>query len=255
MIILIVVLLLIILIFLINSNKNSHRYKQKGLFSKWPIPRISLEQLDPIFHTNEYGPTLDTAVHFIGRGNLNVPGGTSDSEAWILSVLAKKANNIFEFGTCTGKTAYLFAKNSPENSHVITLTLSPDQVAEYEKDSSDNNKSTKEAKRESVFVKFLYSGMPEEKKITQLFCDSKHFDEKPYAGKVDLIFIDGSHALSYIISDSEKAFKMIAPNGIILWHDYRGPIITVDVFKALNDIAKKKKLVHIKDTSLVAFKA
>ncbi len=64
--------------------------------------------------------------------------------------------------------------------------------------------------------------MPEEEKITQLFCDSKHFDEKPYTGKMDLIFIDGSHAFSYVMSDSEKAFKMIAPNSIILWHDYRG---------------------------------
>jgi predicted O-methyltransferase YrrM len=255
MIVLIIVLFLAILILFTSYNRNSHRYKQKGLFSNWPIPTISLDQFDPIFQTNEYGPTLDTTVHFIGRGDLNVPGGTSDSEAWVLSVLAKKANTIFEFGTCTGKTAYLFAKNSTENSHVITLTLSPNQITDYKNDLSDNMKSTKEAKKESVFVKFLYSGTPEEKKITQVFCDSKHFNESSYAGKMDLIFVDGSHAFSYVMSDSEKAFKMVAPNGIIIWHDYRGPIVTRDVFKALNDIAKNRKLVHLKGTSLVVFKA
>ncbi len=144
MIVLIIILLLAILLLLTNYNRNSHRYKQKGIFSNWPIPTISLDQLDSVFQTNEYGPTLDTTVHFIGRGDLNVPGGTSDSEAWVLSVLAKKANTIFEFGTCTGKTAYLMAKNSTGNSRVITLTLSPDQITDYKNDSSDNMKSTKE---------------------------------------------------------------------------------------------------------------
>ena len=70
---------------------------------------------------------------------------------------------------------------------------------------------------------------------------------------MDLIFIDGSHAYSYVMSDSEKAFRMLAPNGIILWHDYRGPRETRDVFKALNEIAKVKPLVHLKETSLVAY--
>jgi hypothetical protein len=57
------------------------------------------------------------------------------------------------------------------------------------------------------------------------------------------------------MSDTEKALKMIAPGGIILWHDYRGPRQTQDVFKALNLLSKKMKLFHIKETSLVAFKA
>ena len=248
------VLVLTNFIFLSRYLKYRQSVKQRGLFGNWPIPPISLEQLDPIFKVDRFGPKLETMIHFLGRGDLNVPGGTSDSEAWILSVLAKRAGNIFEFGTCTGKTAYLFAKNSAEHSTVTTLTLSPEQVSEYAKGTGDDQKSIEDAVSESAFTEFLYSNTPEKTKITQLFCDSKHFDERPYLAKMDLIFIDGSHAYSYVLNDSEKAFKMLAPGGIILWHDYRGPRNTKDVYKALNQLAREKTLVRIKETSLVAYR-
>ena len=228
--------------------------KQRGSLKSWPVKQISLPELDQIFETNEFGPTLQTQIQFIGRGHLVVPGGTSDTEAWVLSALAKKAKSIFEFGTCTGKTSYLMAMNSDPNTQVITLTLPPDQVEEYVPDSHDNKRATRDALRESKFVKFLYSNTEAEKKIVQIFCDSKHFDEKPYEKKIDLIFIDGSHALSYVNSDSAKAFNMISAGGLILWHDYRGPYQNIDVYKALNKLAQTLPLRHIEGTSLVVFR-
>jgi hypothetical protein len=252
----VIVILATLNIFLLRKYlKYKSKTKQEGLFGKWPIPQVSVDQLSPDFETNQFGPTLKSEVYFIGRGNLNVPGGTSDAEAWILSVLAKKAKNIFEIGTCTGKTTYLFARNSPPDATVTTITLSPEQLNEYKKGQADNEKSTEDAVSESAFNNFLYSDTPEEKKIIQLFGDSKQLNVDPYRGKMDLIFVDGSHAYSYVLNDSEKALSMIAPNGIILWHDYRGPFDTIDVFKALNKLAAGKKLVHIKGTSLVAYKA
>lgn len=243
-------------IFLLRKYlKYKSRTKQEGLFGKWPIRQVSVDQLSPEFETNQFGPTLKSEVYFIGRGTLNVPGGTSDTEAWILSVFAKKAKNIFEIGTCTGKTTYLFARNSPPDSIVTTITLSPEQLNEYKKGQSDNEKSSEDAVSESAFDNFLYSGTLAENKVVQLFGDSKELDVSPYLGKMDLIFVDGSHAYSYVLNDSEKAFSMIAPSGIILWHDYRGPFDTVDVFKALNKLSEERSLVHIQGTSLVAYKA
>src|SRR5258706_12800396 len=102
--------------------------KQRGSLKSWPVKPISLPELDSIFETNEFGPQLQTQIQFIGRGHLVVPGGTSDTEAWVLAVLAKKARTIFEFGTCTGKTSYLMALNADLNASVVTLTLPPDQV-------------------------------------------------------------------------------------------------------------------------------
>jgi predicted O-methyltransferase YrrM len=238
------------------SKYNHYRslVKQRGSFRKWPVKSITLPEVDSVFEINEFGPTINTSVEFIGRGHLLVPGGTSDTEAWILSVFSKKAKRIFEFGTCTGKTAYLMAKNSPVDAQVITLTLPPEQILAYEVSADDSKRATRDALSESKFARFLYTDTPAEKKITQIFGDSKHFDEKPYEKQIDLIFVDGSHALSYVYSDSEKAFRMVSPGGLILWHDYRGPFQTLDVYKALNKLSKTKPIYHIEGTSLVVFK-
>lgn len=254
LIVLLVIMTVASLILFQSLNYYRSLVKQKGAFRKWPIKLINLDEVDPIFKTNELGPTLESLVKFIGRGHLIVPGGTTDSEAWVLSVLSKKARSIFEFGTCTGKTTYLMAVNSPPDAQITTLTLPPDKVQDYLQDSSDSKRATERALSESGFTRFLYSGTPEEKKITQLFGDSKHFDQSPYRKKADLIFIDGSHAYSYVLSDSQKAFDMIADGGLILWHDYRGPSLNKDVYKALNQLSREKPLRHIEGTSLVVYR-
>lgn len=229
--------------------------RHRGLFGSWPIRKILPDQLDPLFRSGTHGPSLDSEVVFLGRGALHVPGGTSDSETWVLAVLAKRARCAFEFGTCTGKTAYLWARNIPDNGRVITLTLSPNDVATYRHAAGDAAEALQAAQEESAFASFVYSGTAAEAKITQLYGDSKTFDETPYHGKCDLIFIDGSHAYSYIKSDTEKALKMIAPGGVILWHDYRGSRRAPDVFRYLNTLAARLPLVNIAGTSLVAYRA
>ena len=70
-------------------------------------------------------------------------------------------------------------------------------------------------------------------------------------GKFDLIFIDGGHTYSIVENDSNKAFKMVKPRGIILWHDYvPGKTSDKDVVKYLNNISKDKKIFHIDSTLL-----
>jgi hypothetical protein len=234
--------------------KYRDRVKQKGFWGPWKIPSVSLAEIDPIFKTNEFGPTMQTMVQFMGRGDLAVPGGTSDTEAWILAVLAKKSQHIFEFGTCTGKTTFLMAKNSAPDAKVATITLAPEDLSAYKVDAQDDQQSTQDALNESVFTDFLYSNTPEESKIEQLFGDSKVFDEAKYLNQYDLIFVDGSHAYSYVLSDSRKALKMLKSGGLLLWHDYAGPYGLKDVYNGLNEIAKQYPLVHIKGTTLVAYR-
>jgi predicted O-methyltransferase YrrM len=136
------------------------------------------------------------------------------------------------------------------------LTLAPDQKKTYRADNDDNLEAAQFADRESDFVEFVYSGSDVASKITQLFGDSKRFDETPHLGKCDLVFVDGSHAYSYVKSDSEKALRMLRPGGLLLWHDYdKGNIATGDVYKYLNELSKVRPLHHIDDTSLVVFKS
>lgn len=179
-----------------------------------------------------------------------------DTEAWILAVLAKRAHRMFEFGTCTGRTAYLWARNAPPDSKVFTLTLPPWGLDDYRAEQGDAARALKAATDESQFASFVYTGTPEEKKIVQLYSDSKSFDESPYHGSCDLIFIDGSHAYSYVKNDTEKALRMVKPGGLVLWHDYQSPHkrATRGVFRHLKELSGRLKLRHIKGTSLVVYR-
>ena len=228
--------------------------KQRNLFREWPVRRVKPEEVDPVFRPGPFGPTRESEVAFIGRGPYMVDGGTSDAEAWVLAVLARRARLMFEFGTCTGKTAYLWARNSPPDARVVTLTLAPDDVASYQRESSDDASDVQFALRESSHTDFLYSGSPVAQKVQQLFGDSKTFDVSPWAGRCDLVFVDGSHAYSYVMTDSEKALELVAPGGLVLWHDYAGPRHAPGVYRALNELAQRIPLVRIEGTTLVAYR-
>jgi hypothetical protein len=229
--------------------------KQRGILRPWPIRKISVEQLDPVFARGALGPMLQTEVHHIGGTDLHrIVGATSDAEAWILSVLAKRAHLMFEFGTATGRTAYLWARNSPADARVVTMTLPPEGAHQYERATGDAESDVRNALGESRFSTFYYSGTDVERKVTQLFGDSKTLDETPWVGKCDLVFVDGSHARSHVESDSRKALRMVRPGGLVLWHDYRGRRIP-GVFEVLNALARERPLVHVQGTALVAYRA
>jgi hypothetical protein len=228
------------------------RQRQRGLFRRWPIPKVPVEQLGPRFTPDELGATRAAEVIYLGRGTLRVPGGTSDTEAWILAVLARDARRLFEFGTCTGKTAYLWARNLPADGTVTTLTLPPAQLASYASAVGDDPTAERYAREESRFTSFLYTGTEAERRITQLYGDSKGFDEAPFVDTCDLVFVDGSHAYSYVMSDSDKALRMVRAGGLVLWHDYSPEC--PGVFRALNALAGRIPLVHVQGTTLVAFR-
>lgn len=226
--------------------------KQRNLFGEWPVARAKPEAVDPVFRPGPFGPTLDTEVAFVGRGPYVVDGGTSDAEAWVLAVLSRRAKLMFEFGTCTGKTAYLWARNSPPDARVVTLTLAPENVASYSREATDDVTDVEFALKESTHTEFLYSGSAVANKVEQLFGDSKTFDISPWKGRCDLVFVDGSHAYSYVVSDSEKALELVAPGGLVLWHDYAGPRHAPGVYRALNELAQRIPLVRIEGTTIVA---
>jgi predicted O-methyltransferase YrrM len=58
-------------------------------------------------------------------------------------------------------------------------------------------------------------------RIQFLKCDSAKFDETPFLGKMDFVFVDGAHNFDYVKSDSEKGWRMLRSGGIIAWHDCR----------------------------------
>jgi predicted O-methyltransferase YrrM len=233
-------------------NRYKQVFRQENLWGRWPIRKVSLQEISSCFIPEELGPQKSTEITFIG--NYGSRGSTSDLETWVLCTLAKGARFIFEFGTFTGKTTYLLAKNAPEHAKVFTLTLPPEGRGEYLTQEQDHKKDTQAALDESIFTQFYYANTVVCQKITQLFADSKQFDETPYIEQMDLIFIDGSHAQSYVESDTQKALRMLRPGGIVIWHDYRGPKRARGVFRTLNALNNTLPLMHIENTSLVAYK-
>jgi predicted O-methyltransferase YrrM len=221
---------------------------------RFRIPTMTLHDFHERFQRTSTGPTLAAECAFIGGGNA-VPAGTTDCEAWVLAVLSKDARLLFEFGTATGKTAYLMARNSPPDARVITITLPPGDTSKYEHVEGDSKEARDVALDESNIETFLYSDTPEESKICQLYGDSKQFDTEPYRGRCDLIFVDGAHAYSYVHSDSQKAFEMVSPTGIILWHDYKKRAgVPREVVRALDEIAEKRPLKRLAGTHMVAYR-
>lgn len=240
----------VILALRVRSYRRAYK-ALKGQF-KSPIREASPAEILPELHEDELGPGRASEVVFIGSG----PASPSDRETWLLGVFAKRCSHIFEFGTASGRTTYLLARNAPATARITTLTLSPQERPEYRRASGDSEGAAHAALEESAFQRFLYSGSDVESRISQLYGDSKSFDHAPYRQSCDLIFIDGSHAYSYVKSDTEKAFEMLKPGGIILWHDYRGPqhAATADVYRYLNELAMNKPLLRMKETSLVVYR-
>ncbi len=254
-IIFILIIVNIILLYFLNKKRI------KKIFYKKKLEEVDVSDLHSIFQTNKinenlFGPKNETIIKSFSISPENkIIGMTSDYEAWIISSLSKISKNIFEFGTCSGKTTYLMALNSSNDSKIFSITLDPNQKNKINKEKKDNKISYRNILSESVYDKFLFSGSEVENKINVIFQNSMEFDEIKFHNFFDLIFIDGGHTYSIVKNDSEKSLKMLNSRGIILWHDYvPGKESAKDVVKYINEISKNKKIFHIKNTSLCFYK-
>ena len=152
----------------------------------------------------------------------------------------------FEVGTYLGETTWLLAHNNPE-LRVFTLDLPDLETAgalQLERTDAEYFTHWDRGRR--------FAGTPEQDRITQLFGDSATFDFSPYAGTMDLVYIDASHSYSYVKSDSEAALAMLSPQGMIVWDDYT---YYPGIFAYLNELAPqlKRPIMHILGTRLAIY--
>ncbi len=135
--------------------------------------------------------------------------------ALILLLKRAKSKRIFEFGTFKGISITQLALNLPSDSEIYTLDL-PDESANtvFSTDPEDQA-ITKEAGKGSLVPSAL------QPRIQFLKSDSAKFNETPFAGKMDFVFVDGAHNFEYVKNDSEKGWRMLRSGGIMAWHDCR----------------------------------
>src|SRR5947209_18270678 len=176
-----------------------------------------------------------------------VEGYVDDRNRAVLAALCRalEARTFFEIGTNRGRTALTVARSNP-GIRVFTLDL-PDPAA---------------AKRAKFALLAADQGLldgwdrgvafraaPESSRIEQLLGDSATFDYGPYTGRIDVVFIDGSHAYPYVRADTEAALRMLSPRGAIVWDDYPG---FPGVFRCVLDAAARLDgpVVHVTGTRM-----
>lgn len=172
-------------------------------------------------------------------------------EAAYLALIASylRPRHIFEIGTFRGRTTLNFAINSPPECRIYTLDLPLQdrvfaQSAAHRADALIMEKSV---------TGIDYRSRPERSKIEQLFGNSLTFDFAPYYGRMDLVFVDGAHHYDAVISDTTQALKMLAPGGVVLWHDFANYGDYNDVTRAILKLVPGDRLVQISNSQIALY--
>lgn len=142
-----------------------------------------------------------------------------------------QCRNLFEFGTYMGRTTYHLAQ-ATEGVIVTTLNLPPEADP-----------------RIAPYLGIYFRGTDREPFIRQIFADSREFDTTPYRHEMDFIFVDGDHSYELVKNDTAKAFEMLAPKGVIIWHDYAAK--SPGVVKFFQEFTQDQPVFRIKNTCLL----
>jgi predicted O-methyltransferase YrrM len=210
-----------------------------------------LQGCDPlqfIFDRGWATPSSDTRVIF--PATLETGGGTQLNEQVYLATVAQvlRPRKVFEVGTYRGHTTSLFILNTPADTEVWTMDLPPqDELSAAELHEYIGTDVTLVHNRTLArYVKEL--GLSE--RCHQVYCDSLKFDPTPHRGTVELGFIDGAHARRYVESDTRKMAAMMAPRGLVFWHDYGGKGDFKPLTEYLESLGREIEIFRVPETSL-----
>lgn len=140
---------------------------------------------------------------------------------------------VFEIGTYTGSSTLVMAINIPDNTEIFTLDLEPSET-----------------------VGSAYRDTKYTARIHQLYGNSITFDYSDYLGKMDFVLVDADHSYECVKADSEKAFALLKPGGVIVWDDYRWldcHAECVGVTRFLNELQTERKVFSILGTRFAIY--
>jgi predicted O-methyltransferase YrrM len=141
------------------------------------------------------------------------------------------------------------ALNAPPECHIFTVDLPEEahEAAASKLDSIDQNHVVKSRHRVGeAFLRSLLSG-----RITQIRADSLTWRAETEISSADIVFVDGGHNLECITKDTENAFRVLAPDGTILWDDYFH--LYPDVVMFLDNLSREYPLRRISGTNFVIY--
>ncbi|MBI5830162.1 MAG: class I SAM-dependent methyltransferase [Chloroflexi bacterium] len=148
-----------------------------------------------------------------------------------LLAVSKQARRVLEIGTCRGRTTLSLALNLP-SAAIVTYDIAPNAGAYL--------RGHPLAARIEMRVKDIHTDV------------ARLRSEPPY----DFIYVDGDHMGENPRRDSELAFSLLAPKGMIVWHDYAnwGWALGLNtVPETLAEFARTRDIVAIERTVLAAY--
>jgi predicted O-methyltransferase YrrM len=146
----------------------------------------------------------------------SVGASVSPMECAVLASLSYlvKARRAFEFGTYKGVSTTQLALNIGVDGMVFTLDLPEDHPAyTLPIPKPEERQIAAESGKGILIPRDLLN------RVTFLSSDSATFDETPYHGTIDLVFVDGAHSYEYVKNDTEKGWRMLRSGGVLAWHD------------------------------------
>lgn len=78
--------------------------------------------------------------------------------------------------------------------------------------------------------------------VTKIQCiekDASKIDLETIQHRPDLIFIDGEHTRTAVLSDFQFCYKVVAENGVILFHDFS--IVDVAIFEICKNLSRERR--------------
>jgi predicted O-methyltransferase YrrM len=156
---------------------------------------------------------------------------------------------LLELGTFDGNTTLQMGLNTSPDAVIHTLDLPADFLRTKEPISKADLKYVLDRDKN----RRKYQGTSVEAKIIQHFGDSTNFDFTKFTdkGPVDFVFIDAGHTYECVKSDTQEALKILAPNGVLVWHDCH-PFWN-GVYRYLNELASERPIVRIEGTNLAYY--
>jgi hypothetical protein len=200
------------------------------------MPTVSLRLLVP-------GPSEVRLHDFVPAD-----GNVSALELLTLCMLVRlrRPRFVLELGTFDGNTALQLAANLDATSELVTVDLPPGAampVGGYVFDYGCIDAPHR--------GKLRFSGTEYERRIRLVHGNTLKLDfAAACAGRrPNFIFVDAGHSEECVRNDSRKSLEILAPGGMIAWHDYGQA--WPGVYNYLNELADELALVHIAGTSIV----
>jgi predicted O-methyltransferase YrrM len=169
-----------------------------------------LDELPTIELVEVSGPTTFEAHVAEASGRHAWSLGAAEQIVLQAVVSGRHVRSAFEIGTFNGGTTRVLAEALPSDGAVVTIDLPP---VEFDASQSPRHFVGGDVGRQ-------HRDSPAAGKVTQLLEDSLAFDPSPYAGKFDLVLVDGGHEYVHGTADTRTALELVAPGGVILWDDF-----------------------------------